>query len=726
MYIITSSLLTLPAFVVLVLFYFLFEKRHHKEVLRAAIARGNYTEVIQSIDSDGKEMKTYWEWKLLALFHSGNIYSFKKLYQNYMNEINECTTIERYILSILQDVLIACESDKKPVNFMKDDKHTKYPYTKQIDYQLYHNIRLGLIAYYQPQKNLVKIYFDKFIQQADTISKPLLFYLYYLMTYTMIEGMHPQLEGYFQKTQSFIFDKESLRLCNEVLRVNIEEVKKGTGYENDMNREYDNHRRASSQQPTDDGMHRTFNYQQPSFQRSSQQEEGFATHRHASSYQNEFDALNASVQEGNSFQLYEENEFDQLPKRSRTENRVKEPMLKDDIDPDLDPTWFVRKSLQEEPNEKSNTSSFSRNTPPMQETSRTAMQQRNNPMQQSPFMNNNSYQDLDVQASYMDMEQAPHTHVRSDEPAFINQRNYQDDRRATSIHQQTTMPNPMAQQQSTMQQTQRMMRNPQSQGTIGQSGIPQQPPVNTPFSQQIPPVQQTQPNTMRQQPRSVDPRNQQDMAMDASMMMEDTRFDRFQTTTTPRTPINEPQPKVKVSLDEPQEKQRRFSRKKSAQKKDPFAFEQEPLQAQNNHHSQAMGNPAIKKEHIESSLSNQTTYKFFVKSNVLIFFFILLAAVAISIASSSVIYNSFFNKYPISSDMIPNIILVDGIVALLVAYLIAGIYTGYTIMKKSIKKWNMIAKVLLSPILLILFLLIGAICEVPYLIYASIKSGSEG
>lgn len=735
MYLITSSLLTLPAFLLLVFLYHVFKRHHYKEYLRNAIARGNYQEVIQGIDSDGKEMKSYWEWKLLALFHSGNIPGFKKLYQNYMNEINECNTLERYILSLLQDILIASASEKKPVNFMKDEEHHKYTYTKQIEYQLYRNLRLGLMEYYQPQKNLVKIYFDKFIQQADTISKPLLFYLYYLMTYTMLQGMHPQSEAYYQKTQTFIFDQESLRLCNEVLRPYIEKSKKGIRYENDMNREFDDHRRSSTRgQNTEDGMQRTFHYQQPSFNRSTPQEEDFAPRRHAAAtYQNEFDALNATMQSNDAFQLYEENEFDQFPKRTRSTASFQEPLMKEEIDPDLDPTWFVRKSLQEDPLEKEAATSYQRNNPAM-ENRRSTMQQRSNPMQQSPFMNNNSYQDLQTQPSYMEMEQSPHTQLKSEEPAFINQRNYQEDLMRTGM-QQTAAPrmngaqqNPMAQQGSSLNTTQRTLRNPQAQASMDPQPMHRQGISDPAFQQAIPPVPPQQAPVPPQPQLRANPQSSQSAMMGNHPAMEDPRFDRFQAREqSPHTPINEAQAKVKVSLDEPIEKPHRFSRKKAASQ-DPFAFDQNPLQntrqAQKHPQTQKMQTPAMDTS-ILPKTSKETSYKLYVKSNLMLLLFVMVEALIITIAGSSVIYNTFFHKYPISSDIVKDIIIVDAIVALLLTYLTAGVHTGYTIMKKSIRKWPIAAKIILSPILLVLFLIIGAICEVPYLIYAGIKSNSE-
>lgn len=727
-YLITSSLCTLLALIVLVPCYQLYQKRQHKEALRASITRGNYLEVLQSIDSDGKEMKMYWEWKLLAYFHSGNMPAFKKHYQNYMNEINECTTLERYILSTLHELLTVCESNKKPVNFMKESEHDKSPYTKRVEYQLYRNIRLGLMEYYKPQKNLVKIYFDKFIQQSDTISKPLLFYLYYLMTYTMMLTSHPQVEAYYLKTQSFIFDEESLHLCNEVLRPYMNTLKKGNRYENDMNREYENNRRAAAQQNANDGTSRTFNYQQPSFQRSTAQEEEFAPRRRASQYQNEFDALNATMQSGDAFQLYEENEFDQFPKRTRTEAAFKEPILKEDIDADLDPTWFVRKSLQEEPKETVNP--YARTASDMQEPPRPQMQrQRSNPMQQNPYMNNNTYQDLPPQASYLDMEEAqvPHTHMSSEQPAFINQRKYQEEQLQQPSTPRTAMQqNPMAQptQQEFLQNpAQRSSRTP---SVSPQQRMQRQMPSDIPFQQPISPMQAPLQQTAPTQPQN--PHLAQRAG--AEPINEEARFDRFQTreNVSPRTPINESQAKVKVSLDTPAQKQHRFSRKKNTVD-DPFAFDQVPPQANRQTINPTKAEPTrspYPSKAAEAPRKANNSYKQFVKSNLLIFLFLLLDAVIISIASSSAIYNAFISKYPLSSDIIMDIIGVDAIVAVLMAYLTAGIHTGYTILKNSLKKWNIIAKVLLSPLLLIVFVLIGAICEIPYLIYAGIKSSSEG
>ena len=88
--------------------------------------RGCYRDVERRINENSREMKYLWELKLLALFHCGDSANFKRLYQEYMNDINECSTLGRYILGILKDLETALTATKAPVAvFLKKQNKKK-------------------------------------------------------------------------------------------------------------------------------------------------------------------------------------------------------------------------------------------------------------------------------------------------------------------------------------------------------------------------------------------------------------------------------------------------------------------------------------------------------------------------------------------------------------------------------------------------------------------------
>ncbi len=128
----------------------------------------------------------------------------------------------------------------------------------------------------------------------------------------------------------------------------------------------------------------------------------------------------------------------------------------------------------------------------------------------------------------------------------------------------------------------------------------------------------------------------------------------------------------------------------------------------------------------QATVSKPKQYKSYVKQNLTIFFITLLDAAIVSFATSSIVYTAFFNKFSnVSSDIVPTILIYAGLITLFVAYITASLHTGYTILKKPIRNWNTTVKIIFFPLIFVIALIIGIICEIPYLIFASIKAKSE-
>ncbi len=158
---------------------------------------------------------------------------------------------------------------------------------------------------------------------------------------------------------------------------------------------------------------------------------------------------------------------------------------------------------------------------------------------------------------------------------------------------------------------------------------------------------------------------------------------------------------------------RKAKGKKQKRKQDPFDFQEEVQEAQ----------PAKRVQKQPSTLRPYSTY---VHQNVIVFFISLLDAVLVSVATASIVYTNFFKRYTsVNAEIVTDIIIKSLIISVLAAYLTASVHTGYMILKKSLQNWKTPVKVLLSPLLLVISLLIGIIAEIPYFIYASIKKGRE-
>lgn len=661
--------LTLCSFLCSLLIFRLIIKRAQKQALWAMLKRGCFHEVDRQIDENSKAMKQLWELKMLACFHSGNKAGFEHLYNSYMNEINECKTLGSYMLCVLHELLDAMSHDKPPAVFLKNDSK-KRSYIKQRDYQLYYQIQSGIQEYYGSQKQLMKIYFEKFLIQTDVLSKPLGFCLYYLMTAVMVESDHPQWEDYYRKTQQYVFDQESLAYM-EKLKTKIYGIQKGTGNLQLMNRDMNRTRRNNPlyEDNQQQSLNRSFNYQQPSFRRERSQTN--LDPRHSANVQKEFDEMNSELNGTNTFSLYEDDEMDLLnQKRKGAVNESTQALAQEDVDDDLDPTWFARKSLDT----NAQTQSFAQPTPTVSEPMNSYQRQEparnhqvSNQMNQNPEMQNFGYQDN--QAAF-----TPDYRNRQAAPAFVNQR-----------AQQSMSPD------TVMNQTQN--RN-QSQASY-QNQVP-----SDMVNQQQAYMRSAQMNQRRNAEKEIIQEPYQAYAP------EDTQqINRSQAMHTQEITIDDTQSISK--------QKRKGKGRKQKRKQDPFDFQEEVHEPKR---KQAQ-------PHLSSANKPYTTY---VHQNVIVFFISLLDAALVSVATSSIVYTNFFKRYTsVNSEIVTDIIIKSLIIALLAAYLTVSVHTGYTILKKSLQNWKAPVKVLLSPILLVISLFIGIICEIPYFLFASMKKGKE-
>lgn len=649
--------LTICSFLCSLVIFRLIMKRAQKQALWAMFKRGCFHEVDRQIDENSKEMKYLWELKMLACFHSGNRSGFEHLYNSYMNEINECKTLGSYMLRVLHELIDAMSHDKPPAVFLKNDTK-KRSYIKQRDYQLYYQIETGIQEYYGSQKQLMKIYFEKFLIQTDVLSKPLGFYLYYLMTAVMVESDHPQWEDYYRKTQQYVFDQDSLGYM-EKLKTKIYGIQKGTGTLQLMNRDMNRTRRNNPlYEENQQSLNRSFNYQQPAFRRERTQKN--SDPRHSANVQKEFDEMNSELNENNTFSLYEDDEMDLLnQKRKGAVNESTQTMAQEDLDDDLDPTWFARKGMEP----TAQTQSFAQPTPSISEPARNYQKQQ--PINQTAETQGFAYQD-DRAAFMQDFRNHQNT------PAFVDQRSQQA-MNLERTHQQRNIAN-------------------EQQGLY---------------------PNQVQAPQLNQQPAYMQQMNQRRNQMDEELVQEpyqaypsenSQQLSPKQAMRTPSIPEEEIISKKQL---------RKAKGKKQKRKQDPFDFQEEVQEAQ----------PAKRVQKQPSTLRPYSTY---VHQNVIVFFISLLDAVLVSVATASIVYTNFFKRYTsVNAEIVTDIIIKSLIISVLAAYLTASVHTGYMILKKSLQNWKTPVKVLLSPLLLVISLLIGIIAEIPYFIYASIKKGRE-
>ncbi len=652
-YPICAVTLTICSFLCSLLIFRLIMKRAQKQALWAMLKRGCFHEVDRQIDENSKAMKYLWELKMLACFHSGNRSGFEHLYNSYMNEINECKTLGSYMLCVLHELIDAMSHDKPPAVFLKNDTK-KRSYIKQRDYQLYYQIQTGIQEYYGSQKQLMKIYFEKFLIQTDVLSKPLGFYLYYLMTAVMVESDHPQWEDYYRKTQQYVFDQESLGYM-EKLKTKIYGIQKGTGTLQLMNRDMNRTRRNNPlYEENQQSLNRSFNYQQPAFRRERTQKN--SDPRHSANVQKEFDEMNSELNENNTFSLYEDDEMDLLnQKRKGAVNESTQMMAQEDLDDDLDPTWFARKGMEP----TAQTQSFAQPTPSISEPARNYQKQQ--PINQTAEAQGFAYQD-DRAAFMQDFRNHQNT------PAFVDQRSQQA-MNQERVHQQRNIAN----------------------------------------EQQVLYPNQAQTPQLNQQPAYMQQMNQRRNQMDEEIVQEP--YQAYPSENTQQ--INRKQAMRTPSMPEeemPKKQLRKAKGKKQKRKQDPFDFQEEVQPA----------------KRVQKQPSKLRPYSTYVHQNVIVFFISLLDAVLVSVATASIVYTNFFKRYTsVNAEIVTDIIIKSLIISALAAYLTASVHTGYTILKKSLQNWKTSVKVLLSPLLLVISLLIGVIVEIPYFIFASIKKGRE-
>jgi len=676
-YLFVGLLLTMVSFAACCFLSLLFKKKIDRKNLWAMLGRGCYHEVNHRIDEDGREMKYLWELKMLACFHSGEIDAFERLYMEHMNEINECKSLPSYMVCVLKDLMNAISRNKPPAVFLKNDESKKHSYHKQREYQLYRSIQQGVKEYYR-------------------------------------------------KAQQYVFDSSSLMYA-ERLKSQIYDVRKGTGYQqfmdNEMNRNRSNHPVFENTQ--EDSLNRSFSFDQPSFRREKT-EQGFASRRHSADIQREFDEMNASLSGGSAFSLYEDDDNDPLRSRKSREDQSllrNQSIPQEDGGDDLDPTWFARKPMESATNHTQN-AAFFRRTPMTSDTFAYSQQQnaaneasaRRNPMAQpmtqSPDATMRTFSFQDNANQTRSYQKNPQTFASADAQSQTR-RNMED---PIFVNQQNPVMNP---QQTLRQRDPQARMNPQQlqddrrmQGYRNMQDRNMQDPRMAQTARTAQDMQNMgqMTNNRRMETRSNPRIDEMETSSYAYQNYQDGRY--------PTQPSLQAQKEVPVSN---KKKEQRFSKQKK--KRDPFDFEP-TAQTTKKRDYQSQAQP--KNVAYSDAIQDRRPYHTYVKHNVIIFFITLLDAVAISITTSSLVYTTFFKKFSsVNSSIVPDIILMSLIITLIMAYLTAGIHTGYTIIKKSLRTWNPALKILLSPLLLIVSLLIGAVGEIPYLIYACIKKGNE-
>lgn len=111
---------------------------------------------------------------------------------------------------------------------------------------------------------------------------------------------------------------------------------------------------------------------------------------------------------------------------------------------------------------------------------------------------------------------------------------------------------------------------------------------------------------------------------------------------------------------------------------------------------------------------NKEEYRSFLKWNFTIFITAFINVLLILLICFSYLQIQTFHNLQIPSDIYRTFF----IMSLLFAYQIASLHCGYTITKHRLIKMKKTIKVLLYPILLVILLIIGFICEIPYCIFS--------
>lgn len=160
-------------------------------------------------------------------------------------------------------------------------------------------------------------------------------------------------------------------------------------------------------------------------------------------------------------------------------------------------------------------------------------------------------------------------------------------------------------------------------------------------------------------------------------------------------------------------------------KKAPMTLSEE---YESNRKSKKPKTKAVKKEKkqvAEKIAVDANTHKKFVKSNLLIFVIALVNMAAVSLITASVLYTQFLKNYIVQANMVEDIIKLCLLLTPLFAYQLAGLHCGYSMLKDKFKNLKPGIRIILSPILFIVYELTGFVCEIPYLIYSMIKMNED-
>ncbi len=707
-YMITGGVITAIAFVLCLSLYLYMRRKAEYQSLWLMLNRGCYHDVDHRIDEYGKEMNRLWELKMLASFHSGDLQAFDRIYKDHMNEINEHKTLVSYMLCVIKDLTDATLRVKPPAVFLKNDGNKKYSYKKQREYKLYSNIEQGIKEYYGSNKQMTKIYFEQFLNHTDVLSKPLGFYLYYLMTSVMAESDHPQTEEYYRKAQQCIFDDRSLAYMDQ-LRSKLFIVQKGIGYQSMNDKDMNQNRRNNSafENTQSDSLNRSFTLDQPAMRREKN-DANFTSRRHSADIQREFDEMNASLNNGNEFSPFADESANRNQARPSDPLSRDNPMAQEVVSDDLDPTWFARNAL-DQGNDKNASQAFAQKAPSMSEPASNFSNRQNQSMRNNTMNMNRDRNQMSMPQNNAP-RQIPITSDPLDDTGFQNKQSFFADNQT----QRRRNEDPFL--------SNRRERVDQTASMNFQNHSDRQDPLQN--------TGRMDAQTMQGDNRRQNFMNTQNMArgqMGGSAidpMMDDGMNDRM------NDPYQRNFQRTQPSLQDTggfetdtkkEKKKKRVSRKQRKQEANSF----DPYRDSNN--DSYMDEPQFKSpSHSYGDAQDDRPYSTYVKHNLIIFFVALVDLALVAVATSSIVYTSFFERFSsVTSDLVQEIVIQALLVTLVAALLTACIHTGYTILKKATRNWNTTVKIILSPLLLIVYAVIGIICHIPYFIFACVKKGRE-
>lgn len=135
--------------------------------------------------------------------------------------------------------------------------------------------------------------------------------------------------------------------------------------------------------------------------------------------------------------------------------------------------------------------------------------------------------------------------------------------------------------------------------------------------------------------------------------------------------------------------------------------------------------PKLSQKKEVAAITQTVGFKSFVKQNLIIFVYALVNCIALSFIVASLVYTQVIQNYVMPSGVQDELIKLSLIVAPILAYQVAGFHCGYFMLRNKLQNMKPAFKIILSPILFIVFEAVGIICEIPYLIYAMVKMGDE-